>query len=154
MSLVLLFAAVSALTPVRDPFWPVGYEGARQYISLEPRVMRAARTSEAQGAESEDSDVPEKQDASAEVSQEMQSRWNDALKTLRFEGGIRSRSADGLSSKGTMMVNGRFRSVGDVVWTDHDGYRFAWRLAQQGAEGKVKLIRIKAASLEELKGKN
>ena len=178
MSVILLAAAIVATAPVRDPFWPVGYEGKRHVISAESR--RVARQSigveggslatngegrVVSGATGdEESDAAElaaraaveaariaAAEEEARKAAEMAERWNAALKSLRFGGSVNMLAGDGQSSGMSVLVNGRARSEGDYVRTDHDGYRFIWRVGRSDAGRKLVLNRVKAISLDEIK---
>jgi len=47
MSVLLLAATLFATDPLRDPFWPVGFEGKRWAISVSPRCRESKVTGEA-----------------------------------------------------------------------------------------------------------
>ena len=160
MSFLLLAAAMAATAPVRDPFWPVGYEGTRRAISAEPRFAASEE------AKVEDAEVPEipktnvvasatdpaeewaRRAEEARLKLEMDNRWNKAVKELRFGGVVKMRK--GLSA---VLINGKARAEGDYVRLDHEGYRFIWRVASSETERKLRLDRVKAVGLDEIKGK-
>lgn len=159
MSFLLLAAAMAATAPVRDPFWPVGYEGARYPISAEPRF--ASETS--LKTETEEPVVPVKTNIvvavdageewarraeAARLKLEMDKRWAAAVKQLKFGGVVEMR--EGPSA---VLINGRARAEGDYVRFDHDGHRFIWRVARSATEQKLRLDRVKAVRLDEIKGK-
>ena len=165
MSVLLLAAAMAATAPVRDPFWPVGYEGTRRAISAEPRFaaseepkVEAVRSEDVEGlgvpktnavasaADSADAWAHRAEDARLKL--EMDNRWNKAVKELRFGGVVKMQK--GLSA---VLINGKARAEGDYVRLDHEGYRFIWRVASSETERKLKLDRVKAVGLDEIKGK-
>lgn len=165
MSILLLAAAIVATVPVRDPFWPVGYEGTRRAISAEPRIasledpkVEDARVEDVEGlgapktnAVQSAADPAEEWARRAEEARlklEMDNRWNKAVKDLRFGGVVKMQK--GLSA---VLINGRARAEGDYVRLDHEGYRFIWRVASSETERKLKLDRVKAVGLDEIKGK-
>ena len=160
MSVLLLAAAMAATAPVRDPFWPVGYEGTRRAISAEPRFAAPEEpTAEAVNAQEASKtnvvasavDPAEEWARRAEEARlklEMDNRWNKAVKELRFGGVVKMQK--GLSA---VLINGKARAEGDYVRLDHEGYRFIWRVASSETERKLRLDRVKAVGLDEIKGK-
>lgn len=153
MSFLLLVAAMAATAPVRDPFWPVGFEGERHPISAEPRF--APET--APKKEAADPAVPVKTNAVvavdageewARLKLEMDGRWAAAVKRLKFGGVVTMQ--EGPSA---VLINDRARTEGDYVRFDHNGYRFIWRVARSATEQKLRLDRVKVVSLDEIKGK-
>lgn len=150
MSALVLLAALAATAPVRDPFWPVGYKGTLRVISAEPRTAQAAESPRAEDrvAEFEAKAQWEDRAAAARLALEMDRRWTAAAKSLKFGGVIQMQQ--GCSA---VLINGRARSEGDLVRTDYEGTRFVWRVARGESERKLKLDRVKAVSLSELKGR-
>ena len=155
MNAMLIAAAVAATTPVRDPFWPAGYEGERRTISAELRHERAAE--KAEEPKPAVTNVAEKAEApqtdELERARAMAGRWSAALKTLRFGGAIQAQGADAKAGM-AVLINGRAYAEGDVVRTEHEGYRFAWRVVKSDAERKLKLSRVGAVALGANKGNN
>ena len=159
MSFLLLAAAMAATAPVRDPFWPVGFEGERHVISAEPRAVAEgkAATGEVRPPAPAGTNVVVVADAGEEWARraeaarrklEMDRRWAAAVKQLSFGGAVKLEK--GASA---VLVNGRARTAGDYVRVDHDGYRFIWRVARSATEQKLRLERVKAVGLDEIKGK-
>ena len=164
MSVLLLAAAMAATAPVRDPFWPVGYEGTRRVISAEPRLSSTGEP-KAEGVKPESVEVPEtsktnvvqsaadpaeawaRRAEEARLKLEMDNRWNKAVKELRFGGVVKMRQGPS-----AVLINGKARAEGDYVRLDHDGYRFIWRVAGSETERKLRLDRVKAVGLDEIKG--
>ena len=159
MSFLLIAAAMAATVPVRDPFWPVGYEGTRRAISAEPRF---AASEEPKREAVEVPEIPKtnvvvsaadpaeswaRRAEEARLKLEMDNRWNTAVKELRFGGVVKMRK--GLSA---VLINGKARAEGDYVRLDHEGYRFIWRVAGSETERKLRLDRVKAVGLDEIKG--
>ena len=165
MSFLLLAAAMAATAPVRDPFWPVGYEGTRRVISAEPRLsaseepkgedakpegienLGASKTNVVASA-TDPAEEWARRAEEARLKLEMDNRWNTAVKELRFGGVVKMQK--GLSA---VLINGKARTEGDYVRLDHEGYRFIWRVARSETERKLKLDRVKAVGLDEIKGK-
>ena len=167
MSVILFAAVLAASAPVRDPFWPVGYEGVRHVISAEPRFAvrpeNPASTETNRPAESVAApvtnatpvvvvpDAGEEWARRAEEARrklEMDNRWGAAVRQLRFGGMVRMH--DGLSA---VLINGKARGEGDLVRFDHENYRFVWRVVRSDAERKLRLERVKAVGLNEIEGK-
>ena len=160
MNVLLIAAAAAATMPLRDPFWPAGYEGERRAISAELRYERAAvPAEEPKPAETNVAEKAEASQAQAEAQErawrarEMAGRWSAALKTLRFGGAIKAQSADAKAGL-VVLVNGRAYADGDLVRTDHEGDRFTWRVVKSDAERKLKLSRVGAVALGANKGNN
>ena len=165
MSFLLIAAAMAATAPVRDPFWPVGYEGTRRAISAEPRFAvseepkvedvraedvedRGASTTNAVQSVTDSAEEWARREEEARLKLAMDNRWNKAVKELRFGGVVKMQK--GLSA---VLINGKARAEGDYVRLDHEGYRFIWRVARSETERKLKLDRVKAVGLDEIKGK-
>lgn len=165
MNAILIAAVLAAGAPVRDPFWPVGYEGVRRVISATPRIVpkdevQAVDENVPPGADEQDPSAV----ATAEVSDpgeawarraeearqklEMDKRWGAAVRQLKFGGVVRMH--EGLSA---VLINGRARAEGDLVRLDHGGHRFVWRVVRSDAERKLRLERVNATGLDEIKGK-
>ena len=155
MTTLLIAAALAATPPVRDPFWPAGYEGVRHVISAEPRCVAEGVSETGPEAGDGEAKAPEADldwAHRAELARqqlEMDRRWNEAARLLKVDGVVRL-----ASGPAAVLINGRARSEGDLVRVDHDGYRFVWRVMRSENENKLRLGRVKAASLEELKGKH
>lgn len=156
MSFLLLAAAMAATAPVRDPFWPVGYEGARYPISAEPRFASETGLKTEVDSPVETNvvvavDAGEEWARRAEAARlklEMDRRWAAAVKRLKFGGVVTMQ--EGPSA---VLINDRARTEGDYVRFDHNGYRFIWRVARSATEQKLRLDRVKVVSLDEIKGK-
>ena len=163
MSFLLIAAAVVATSPVRDPFWPVGYEGVRRVISAEPRFVSEEPSVVADKDSSKA--VPDKKTSmvatsadpaeewarraeEARLRLEMDRRWSAAVKELRFGGVVKMQK--GISA---VLINGRAHAESDYVRLDHEGYRFIWKVARSATERQLKLDRVKAVGLDEIKGK-
>ena len=163
MSFVLLAAALTAATPVRDPFWPVGYEGTRHVISAEPRLPPpdsmaaedAAPAKDAAGTVDALGEVAVARQAEEQrLAAQMAERWNVARKALSVGGSVMTRSAGGAANVTSVLINGKAYGVGDLVCVDRDGYRFVWRIGRNDADGNLRLNRVRAVNLKEIKGKN
>jgi hypothetical protein len=92
-------AAVTAV-PVRDPFWPIGYTGAK------PRTEAKSGTAIAVVRPQAD---PED--------------WDGARKLLSYRGSIR------VGTTRLANINGKPVSPGETVSVVHEGLRYTWRLS-------------------------
>lgn len=153
MTLSALIPAVLAATiPLRNPFWPVGYNGEREPISADPRFEVSAPTEEESLKDAETSVNPEAI-AAAEAA-EAASRdkgegrlWIAARKSLKIGGTLRTGS--GASSRQAVTINGNIYADGDLVSANVDGLRFTWRVKGLTETGTLKLQRIRMRELEE-----
>jgi len=140
MTATLVLAAAMA---VRNPFWPIGYDGTRETISADPIVD--VRTSAASG----DDDTATAAMA-ANTSQSITPRqWIAARKSLRIGGTVVVTDVGSGGKRQCVMINGLAYGNGDLISTNHKGRRFTWRV-QGLTEGEtIKLKRIRAKILEE-----
>ncbi len=129
--------------PVRDPFWPVGFEGERYPISVEPRFKTSEPEPKALEPEVTVVDEAEASDAPGAE------QWAKALKRLRFGGSVKMKNGPV-----AVLINGRARADGDFVRMDCDGYRFIWRVRAGEVARKLELDRVKAVKLSQLKKEN
>ncbi len=154
-AVILLAALLAADVPLRDPFWPVGYEGERRVISAELRFAPSAEEPAAEPVAEEPAakSVPAaKTAAEADAAAEEPGadvRWSEASRSLRFGGLVGMRSADGQSASSAMLVNGRACSAGDSICVDYRGFRYFWRVERGEDERKLRLVRIRADRLGE-----
>jgi len=134
MNAILMAAAAIA---VRNPFWPIGYEGVRQPISAEPivDVKPAANASDDDTATAA---------MAARSSQTVSSRhWIEARKTLRIGGIAVVTDKDGRKRQ-CVMINGLAYGDGDLISTNHGGRRFTWRVKGLTEGATIKLTRVRA----------
>ncbi len=139
MTAALLIAAAMA---VRNPFWPIGYEGTREVISSEPTVEVKSQSSAA------DDDTATAAMA-ARTSQTITRRqWIEARKSLKIGGVAVVTNLDGTKSQ-CVMINGLAYANGDYISANHNGRRFTWRIQGLTEGDTIKLKRIRARFLEE-----
>ncbi len=140
MTSLLIFAAAIA---VRNPFWPIGYEGTREVISAEPIVDIKTTTA------ANDDDTATAAMA-ARTSQSITPRqWIAARKSLRIGGTVVVTDINSGGKRQCVMINGLAYGNGDLLSTNHNGRRFTWQV-QGLTEGEtIKLKRIRARFLEE-----
>ena len=128
MSPLILIAAIA----VRNPFWPIGFEGERETISAEPIVDVKAT------AAPSDEDTTTA-GAVARSSQTISDRhWSEARKTLKTSGITVVTGKDGTRRQCIMLVS-----------VNHNGRRFTWRIKGLTEKDTVKLIRVRAKTIED-----
>jgi hypothetical protein len=143
MNCLLILAAIA----VRNPFWPIGFEGEREIISAEPKVDVSVAT------------APTDEDtatagAVARSSQTISDRhWSEARKTLKT-GGITVVTGQDGTRRQCIMLNGLAYGDGDLVSVNHNGRRFTWRVKGLTEKDTVKLVRIRAKTIEDTKSKD
>ena len=143
MNCMLILAAIA----VRNPFWPIGFEGEREIISAEPKVDVSVAT------------APTDEDtatagAVARSSQTISDRhWSEARKTLKTSGITVVTGQDG-TRRQCIMLNGLAYGDGDLVSVNHNGRRFTWRVKGLTEKDTVKLVRIRAKTIEDTKPKD
>lgn len=152
MTAALLLAATVAL---RNPFWPIGYEGTREPISPEPRT--AARTT----AQTADDDATgasaaaaaaaalaaaKAQEARTDVNAILPHHWIAARKSLKIGGTVNVRNDH--EHRTSVIINGFAYADGDLVSANHENRRFTWRVAGLKDGTTLKLIRVKARNLK------
>ena len=143
MNCLLILAAIA----VRNPFWPIGFEGEREIISAEPKIDVSVAT------------TPTDEDtatagAVARSSQTISDRhWSDARKTLKTSGITVVTGQDG-TRRQCIMLNGLAYGDGDLVSVNHNGRRFTWRVKGLTEKDTVKLVRVRAKTIEDTKPKD
>ena len=143
MNCMLILAAIA----VRNPFWPIGFEGEREIISAEPKVDVSIAT------------APTDEDtatagAVARSSQTISDRhWSEARKTLKTSGITVVTGRDG-TRRQCIMLNGLAYGDGDLVSVNHNGRRFTWRVKGLTEKDTVKLVRIRAKTIEDTKSRD
>ena len=146
MSTTLLVLAAIA---VRNPFWPIGYEGVHEEISAEPKV-------EVSGGIGIEGDETATAGASAAAAAALAKNakvisgrhWGEARKTLRISGSTIVTNPNGTKRHG-VIINGSTYGNGDLVSVNHDGHRFTWKIQGLTDGATLKLIRVRAKELEE-----
>lgn len=140
MSSVLLVAAAIA---VRNPFWPIGYEGEREVISAEPIVDINVATP------ATDEEETATAGAVARSSQTISDRhWSEARKTLKTSGMTVVTGQDG-KRRQCIMINGLAYGDGDLISVNHEGHRFTWRVKGLTNRDTIKLVRVRAKKIED-----
>ena len=156
---------------VRNPFWPIGYEGTRERITAEVRVVpkkreeiereRAAAKAAEEEAARKAADAEAAKKAAAELAAKKAAEeaekakiitaehWKQARAALRIGGRVKVRTEDGTEERSSVIVNGNTYVDGDLVSINHGRNRFTWRVTGLTDGQKLKLVRIKARNLDE-----
>ena len=134
--------------PVRNPFWPIGYEGERAIITAEPRVKIALPA--ATGA---DDDTKTAVDvatvaAAAVAGTATPQHWIAARKTLEV-GSPMVVSGEGTPRRTSVMINGKAYADGDFVSVTHRGRRFTWKVVGLNDADVLKLVRVRVKKVED-----
>lgn len=163
---------------VRNPFWPMGYEGEREVISAEvhkppkpvvsakakapqprPAITAAEKAAKA-AAEKAAKEAAEKaarekaeKEAAARAEAERKKREItgahwDAAKKALVFGGRVKLREDDVLQNTSVVINGKVYSDGDQISFTHDSRRFTWRVEGLSDKNKLKLVRIRAKYLE------
>ena len=140
-------AALIAALLLRNPFWPIGYEGEREEISAEARVVVKA----VQETKEEDQTARSEQETRQRALEQATSRnWIAARRTLRIGGTVFAKQPDG-STRSSVFINGRDYVDNDLVSVNCEGRRFTWRVTGLTDNGTLKLERVRARPIENIR---
>ncbi len=138
-----------APVPVRNPFWPIGYEGEREIITAEPRVKIVLPS-----ASGHDDDTLTAADVAANAAATVMAEsatsqhWIAARKTLAVGSPLIVKGPDG-SRRSSVMINGKAYADGDYVSITHSGRRFTWKVLGLNDSDVLKLVRVRVRKVEE-----
>ncbi len=162
---------------VRNPFWPMGYEGVRETISPHvrnkqkkvetkkvPPAMTAAERKEQEAAkaaaekaakeaaekaarEKAEKEAAERAEAERKKREITGAHWNAARAALKFGGRVKLREDDARENS-SVVINGKVYADGDLISITHDSRRFTWRVEGLSEKSKLKLVRIRAKYIE------
>lgn len=138
-----------APVPVRNPFWPIGYEGERAIITAEPRVKIVLPT-----ASGHDDDTLTAADVAATAAATVMAEsatsqhWIAARKTLAVGSPLVVNGSDG-TRRSSVMINGKAYADGDYVSITHSGRRFTWKVLGLNDSDVLKLVRVRVRKVEE-----
>ena len=162
---------------VRNPFWPMGYEGVRETISpnvrkkpkkaepkkVTPAMMVAERkkqeaekaaaekaakeAAEKAAREKAEKEAAERAEAERKKREITGAHWDAARAALKFAGRVKLREDDA-SENSSVVINGKVYADGDLISITHDSRRFTWRVEGLSGKSKLKLVRIRAKYLE------
>ena len=145
MNSLVLIAAIA----VRNPFWPIGYEGVREVISAEPTIELKTPASTDEETTTAASDAIAAQAAqTAAKAKNIDRLWIDARKTLRI-GGIATVTDNDGTRHNCIMINGLAYGNNDLISINHENHRFTWRVKGLTKGETVKLTRVRIKVLED-----
>lgn len=146
---VLLPLLAAATVAVRNPFWPIGYEGVKEVISTEPKIEApAVAASEVDDTATAGAEAQAAEQA-AIAAQVVSSRtWAEARKTLRISGTTTITDAKG-RKRNSAIINGLTYGDGDLISINHEGHRFTWRVQGLTEGVTLRLIRIRAKDIDD-----
>ena len=163
---------------VRNPFWPMGYEGERETISpnVRPkpkpkpapakagakapppvtaaeRAAKAAAEKAAKEAAAKAAAEKAAKEAAARAEAERKKREItsahwDAAKKALVFGGRVKLREDDVLQNTSVVINGKVYADGDQISFTHDSRRFTWRVEGLSDKNKLKLVRVRAKYLE------
>ena len=175
--MALLAADGVSTNGVRNPFWPMGYEGERETISpgvrarpkkpaasarkapprpaitAAERAARAAAEKAAKEAAEKAAREKAEREAAARAEAERKKReitgahWDAARAALRFGGRVKLREEDVLQNT-SIVINGKVYADGDLVSFTHNSRRYTWRVEGLTDRNTLKLVRIRAKYIE------
>lgn len=147
MNAVLPFLAVATVA-VRNPFWPIGYEGAKEVISAEPKVEVQATAPEADDTATAGA-VAQAAEQAALAAQVVSSRtWAEARKTLRISGTTTVTDVKG-RKRHSAIINGLTYGDGDLISINHMGHRFTWRVQGLTEGATLRLVRLRVKEIDD-----
>lgn len=147
---------ILASIAVRNPFWPIDYEGTLEPITAEPRVVETVvaepeiddTTTAAAAAAAALAAKAAEEEAKANYERERSKRaWSDARKLLRVGGTTTVTDPDGTKHH-AVMINGYAYGDGDLISVNHRKHRFTWRVSDLSDDGTLKLQRIRTKELD------
>jgi hypothetical protein len=107
-------ALKAANSPLRDPFWPVGYRPAR-IVTKEPGPQGPV------------------------IKRDAVSDWNTAMQNVDIQG-VSSRAGDEFYA----VINGEVKGEGETVSVELGGTIYTWEIQRISPPGSVKLRRVSA----------
>jgi len=138
--LILLAATI----PLRNPFWPIGYAGAREIITDEPRVQLKPTSEPADDSQTSVTAETIAAAEEADLAHTTDRLWIAARKTLKIGGILRFNTG-----KQAISINGKIYADGDLVSVNVKDHRFTWRVKGLNGKDTLKLQRIRFRELEE-----
>ena len=137
---------------VRNPFWPIGYEGIKEEISAEPKVeIRAPAAPETDDTATAGA-VAQAAAQAALAAQVVSSRtWAEARRTLRITGTTTVTDAKGRKRQ-SVIINGHTYGNGDLISINHEGHRFTWCVQGLTEGATLRLIRLRVKDIDDTKG--
>ena len=148
------FLMIAAIL-VRNPFWPIGYEGEREEISPDVRVKAKSQQQPTQ----KEMELKKEQERQRELQRKKEierlkemeraaaPNWDAAIKTLRIGGTLRAKKPDG-TTESCVYINGKVYVDNDEVSADHNGRSYTWRVTGLTENRILKLDRVSTHRLE------
>ena len=147
--------AIIAAIAVRNPFWPIGFEGEKEEITAEPRVVVKQQaevavdsTATATPAEEVTKAAPDAEAEAPASNEILPIHWKEAKKSLRITGSTTITADDG-TKRHCVLINGLTYGDGDLISVNHNGRRFTWRVQGLTEGASLKLQRVRAKDIEE-----
>lgn len=149
-------------TAVRNPFWPIGYEGKREVITSEIRIVpkkpeQIQKEQESVSAKVRAAAAEAAAKARAEAAERekivTEEQWTAAYKSLRIGGRVRAKMDDGHETS-SVIINGKTYGDGDLISVTQGKNRFTWRVGKLIDGKTVRLDRVAARHLGGDAGKN
>ena len=160
------FLMIAALL-LRNPFWPIGYEGEREEISADYRVkakappppkpekavQSAKLLQQQQQALQKEMELKKAQERQKELERLKEMKraaapdWDAAIKTLRIGGTLRAKKPDG-TTESCVYINGKAYVDNDEVSATHNGHSFTWRVTGLTENRILKLDRVSTHPIE------
>ncbi len=123
---------------VRNPFWPIGYNGKREIISPDKIVSSGLLQSPDEEVENQDEGKPNDDDGFD---------WSGARETLKFGAVIRGTNEEG-KPVSTIVINDYPYADGDLISVNFDGNRYTWQVQGLSDDGVLRLKRLRARIIE------
>ena len=147
MNAMLPFLAAAAVA-VRNPFWPIGYEGVKEVISTEPKIeVQATATQEVDDTATAGAEAQAAEQAAIAAQVVSSHTWAEARKTLRISGTTTVTDKKG-RKRHSAIINGLTYGDGDLVSINHEGHRFTWRVQGLTEGATLRLIRLRAKDID------
>lgn len=150
--LTAVLAATIPTIPIRNPFWPVGFQGQRESITDQPRIEIRTSSEDEEKRDLEtsvnDETIAAAREAAAEEALQgnfSERLWRAARDSLKFGGTMKT---GGAKPRQAITINGKIYSDGDYISVNHSGNRFTWRIKALTDGGTLKLQRIRYRELD------
>ena len=147
MNAMLPFLAVATVA-VRNPFWPIGYEGVKEVISAEPKVEVQAAAPEVDDTATAGAAAQAAEQAALAAQVISPRTWAEARKTLRISGTTTVTDAKG-RKRHSAIINGLTYGDGDLISVNHNGHRFTWRVQGLTEGATMRLVRLRVKEIDD-----
>lgn len=135
--------------PVRNPFWPIGYEGERAVITAEPRVTVAPVAAPVVSEEPKTAADVESVAVAAPEAGESSQLWDAARGALSVSSPMTVTGVDGVR-RSSVMINGKAYADGDYVSITHRDSRFTWKVVGLNESDVLRLERVRVRKVDSL----